>query len=111
MTSIISKWPTGSRYICTPAVLNTDDDYVVLAKQGWSKELEDKGFTYTPTDVEYDSMGEFTSVRKGDINYIVTENPVFFERFRAATELAKTLNLQNKNERVRLFQLVLYGVT
>ena len=109
MSKIKKVWPTGSRYICSPPVLTTDDDYVVLVEAGWEPELTEKGFTYTPTELQYVSMGSFVSLRKGDINYIVTQSQVFFDRFRAATELAKSLNLSDKNERVALFRSVLYG--
>jgi aspartyl-tRNA synthetase len=30
MLNILSKWPTGSRYICNPAPTDTDNDTVIL---------------------------------------------------------------------------------
>jgi hypothetical protein len=51
----------------------------------------------------------FVSLRSGDVNLIVTSDARFAARFLVATRLATQLNLLNKNDRVALFQAVLYG--
>ena len=51
----------------------------------------------------------FWSYTKGDVNLIVTKNPVFFARFLAATSVSKRLNIMKKADRIALFQAVLYG--
>lgn len=49
-------------------------------------------------------------MRRGNINVIVTPEMEFFDRFMAATELARRFNLMEKVDRIALFQAVLYGV-
>ena len=45
------------------------------------------------------------------VNLIVTRNDTFFNRFMAASSVAKRLNLLDKADRVAVFQAVLYGNT
>lgn len=104
--TVFRSYPTGSRYICNPPPTDTDNDTVflvngfydyasILANDGW----EDCG--------EYDdTTGNFRAFRKGDQNYIVTENDTFFERYVVATEGAKALNLLNKDDRINLFRAI-----
>lgn len=107
----VSDWhPTGSNYICDPPVENTDIDTIVLANEDFETELRSSGWSDNNTEnLEYESMGQFTSYRKGNLNYIVTNNPLFYHRFVKATRIAKEQNLINKTDRVALFQEVLYG--
>jgi len=51
----------------------------------------------------------FSSYVKKEVNLIVTEDPKFFDKFMAATSVAKRLNLLSKEDRIALFQAVLYG--
>jgi len=51
----------------------------------------------------------FSSYEKGNINLIVTEDYGFYNKFIAATSVAKRLNLLEKDDRVALFQAVLYA--
>ena len=111
----ILKWlPTGSFYICTPQVLNTDKDYIVLVKDlnTSQSKLQDLGYVPSVADSdEYDleTEGGFMCYRKGDINLIVTEDEKFFAKFWEATTVAKQLNLKEKHDRIYLFKYVLYG--
>lgn len=50
---------------------------------------------------------EFRSLKKDNINYIITDNPTFYEQFCKATAIAKDLNLLDKKDRVRLFRIVM----
>jgi hypothetical protein len=107
-----SYWPTGSRYICTPPTMDTDEDFVVLMDRGYHAKLDEIGFAvegrpgfYTGND-----NGGFLSFRRGDENLIATDDPEFFNLFVTATELAKRFNLTEKADRIALFQAVLYGV-
>uniref|UniRef100_UPI0019CFC5DE hypothetical protein n=1 Tax=Xanthomonas vesicatoria TaxID=56460 RepID=UPI0019CFC5DE len=59
-------------------------------------------------EVDYGTEGVFLSWRKGDENYLITEDEEFYNRFVKATDLAKLLNLQNKAHRIALFQAILY---
>ena len=51
----------------------------------------------------------FQSYRLEDTNLIVTIDPNFYERFLAATSVAKRLNIMCRDDRVALFQAVLYA--
>ncbi len=107
---VIDYYRTGSRYICTPPVTDTDDDYVVLVQdtRSFIHDARNAGYEASAKDSCADHS-EFMSFRKDDINLIVTDDLAFFGRFNAATEVAKRLNLRNKNDRIMLFQAVLYG--
>lgn len=99
--------PTGSRVICDPPPEDTDYDVPVLEganplrlDSGWVREGDD-GYGYGATN--------FTSYRRGKVNLLVTWDAEFFDRFKAATHVAKRLNLLRKSDRIALFQAVLYG--
>jgi len=120
---------TGSRVICDPPPLTTDADYLVLLKNGThvkevSKALECGSWigagsmsdaliaSEDITEEERNTLDigpQFQSLKKGRINLILTCDQTFYERFMAATSVAKMLNLQIKAERVALFRAVLYG--
>lgn len=51
----------------------------------------------------------FNSWRRGDVNLIVTTDPQFARKHRAANKVCKALNLMAKADRVLVFQAVLYG--
>lgn len=107
---VIKSHPTGSNYICNPPVTDTDIDTVLLVQGDWDGALIEDGYSSSDSDnMEYDSLGIFTTWRKGNINYIVTEDERFYNLFVKATEEAKFLNLKNKEDRISLFQKILYG--
>ena len=103
----------GSRVTCNPPPQDTDEDYLVFDHAGIViAHLEGQGFDsegepefYTGNDA-----GQFRSMRRGNVNVIVTPYMEFFDRFIAATELARRFNLMAKVDRITLFQAVLYGV-
>lgn len=98
---------TGSRYICEPAPA-TDHDVVC-----WVEDLEK--FVGQANDIGYEGGGSpldeshFVSQRRGEVNLIVTEEERFYRLFVLATNLAKRWNLTDKDDRIRLFQAILYG--
>lgn len=101
--------PVGSRVTVDPPPMDTDEDYLVLVHKlnaDLFSRLKELGFEggrkHRDDDVFY-------SVRKGDINLIITDRQDFFDRFMLATEMAKSFNLKTKPERITLFQGVLYG--
>ena len=99
--------PTGSSYICNPPVVDTDIDFVVCSPN-WDKLhtwLEQNGFVTNFEDYEIE---DFRSYKRGIINLIVTDDPIFYKRFVKATEVAKNLNLLDKQQRVTLFNFVMY---
>jgi hypothetical protein len=104
---VLKSHPTGSRYICNPPVMDTDNDTVILVNgyYDWDEMLYNEGWEDCGTD--YDSMdGDFRAYRKGEENYIVTEDEDFFFSYVKATEGAKALNLLNKEDRIKLFAAV-----
>lgn len=106
----------GSRVTCSPPPTDTDRDVLCLvASHSDFRELAFIfGFVLCGSHVldaalPLDSDDRFSSYLKEEVNLIVTEDPVFFNKFMAATSVAKRLNLLDKNDRIALFQAVLYG--
>jgi hypothetical protein len=101
--------PTGSKYICNPPVLTTDEDYY-----GWSLQPTDTigelmANGWTPcTGQEYED-DDFYALRKGVYNLIILFKPSDYETHVQTTELAKRFNLTNKQDRIDLFELVRNG--
>lgn len=100
---------TGSRYICEPAPADTDEDYVALGGGGLADALYKAGFVLNTDPEMYDALPDFMAWRLGEFNIIQVEDENFYDLFVAATEEAKALNLLAKDDRIALFQRVLYG--
>lgn len=110
---------TGSREICNPAPTDTDDDWLVLIAPE-DKEHFIEWFRWTHDEaatMDWELGGsiiegresEFTSLKKGEFNIIMTTDPTYFKYFEAATSVAKKLNLLNKEDRIALFAAVMEG--
>jgi len=114
LDGLTKEWHrTGSRFICDPAPTHTDDDYIVMATPANLNSiltvLKRAGFEIN-TDAElYKDLPEFWALRKGIFNVVVTGEHVFYERFVAATLLAKERNLLLKDDRIALFRAILYA--
>lgn len=101
---------TGSRYICDPAPTDTDEDWVALDRNGrLHSALRFEGFILNTHEELYGNMPDFYAYRLGEFNVVVAEEQAFYDRFVAATELAKVRNILGKPERIALFQSILYG--
>lgn len=100
---VYRSYPTGSRYICNPPPMDTDNDTIFLVNgyYDWQQMLLDDG--WEDCGVDYETDGDFRAFRKGEENYIVTEDDDFFMSYVKATEGAKALNLLNKEDRIKLF--------
>ena len=99
----------GSTITCDPPVTGTDIDVLVLVKERDASTLGKLGFDLENGGAHYEpSEGDFNSWRRGDLNLIVTDSLGFYNAFFLATKVAKTLNLLRKEDRVTLFQAVLY---
>lgn len=102
--TILACYPTGSRYICDPPVMDTDVDTFVLVQEfpdedemnklGWELTKNNNGSAY--------DGGMFQSYRQGEKNLILMESRQWYLRSVAATLLAKELNLTNKADRVAI---------
>jgi len=110
ITGVERVVPVGSQVTCYPPPLNSDVDYLVLADSRQKDELFGLGFELDGRQQFYEGMSEggFLSYRNGEVNLIVTSDEKFFNKFLKATEEAKRLNLLHKEDRIKLFQRVLY---
>lgn len=100
----------GSRVTSSVFDPDADHDYLVYEEDFmWLDDLlKREGYTtsktwYQPTE------NLFTSYRNGDINILVTPNAEFFRKFMLATRLATKFDLTDKQDRIALFQAILYG--
>lgn len=108
--------PCGSRVTCNPPPTDTDRDFLVVVPPSDTdvslivSELSRLGFKWEGS-IHYQTaaIDGFMSWRSGDVNFIVTASPEFARRHRTATALCTRLNLMNKQDRIALFQAVLYG--
>lgn len=114
MIEHISKWPTGSRYICNPPPTDTDNDTVVLVKSLHESagELTRDGWTidgnYGPDEEWISLKKEIDGVKE---NYIMMQNLERYGKWVTATELAKKLNLLEKTDRIAVFDVIVGGNT
>ncbi len=109
--------PCGSRVTCDPQPACSDWDYTVHAPDTAAVSaivtdvLPKAGFGWEGSEHYQNAAADgFMSWRKGDVNLIVTSSAEFASKHRVATSLCKRLNLTDKQDRVALFQAVLYGV-
>lgn len=103
--------PCGSRFTCDPPPMDTDIDYLALITDEGTKKLENAGFSYEVDLDSYDELSDFVSFRSGLYNVIATPNAEFYAKFKMATFIAKKRNILDKDDRIALFQNILYGVT
>lgn len=110
-------FPTGSAYICSPPVEDTDEDWFVCINERSNRSIADAvydlsslGFTYNENE-HYQTLidSQFLSLRRDYINIILTANKNFSNSWLLATEHAKSLNLLKKEDRIKLFRHYLYG--
>lgn len=104
--------PVGSRITCSPAPTTTDEDWLMLTDSNPAGVLKSLGFVQDrgPRFYTGNDDGSFRSWRRGEMNIITTPYGQFYERFLTATHLATRFNLLDKQDRIALFQAVLYGV-
>lgn len=100
----------GSTVVCNPAPQNTDTDIIMLVKDRQPSVMSSLGFDLDTGGAHYEpSEGQFNSWRKDELNVIVTDCEVFYEKFIFASRISKALNLLKKEDRIKLFQAVLYS--
>jgi hypothetical protein len=101
--------PTGSKYICNPPVLTTDEDYYAWAIDPTSAIGNLLADGWTPCAGQEYEDDEFYALRKGAYNLIMLFKPSDYTTHVQTTELAKRFNLTNKQDRIDLFELVRNG--
>lgn len=106
----------GSRVTCSPPPDNSDEDWLVVIpphRQNVADavgHLSSQGYQWEGSEHYQDAAAsDFMSWRKGAVNLIVTASEQFATRHRAATALCKRLNLMSKQDRIAVFQAVLYA--
>lgn len=107
---------TGSQFICIPAPSGSDWDYLVEAPKIESEIsslvsfLTNEGFQWEGGEhYQMTITADFMSFRFKEINLLVSANAEWCKKHRLATKLAKKLNLQEKPDRIAVFQAILYG--
>ena len=97
----------GSRVTCNPAPKDTDEDYLVYTDDLSTLigDCIEQGFL----DEGYYVDSEFRSLRHGTTNLIITTRKEFYDKFVLATHVCKTLNVLDKQDRIVVFQAILYG--
>ena len=105
---LLKSEPVGSTVTCNPPPQGTDKDYLYLVSDAEvaKQALAEKGFLIEGNGYCGD---HFTSYRRGNTNLIVTSDENFYNKFLLATRVAKKFNLLRKEDRVTLFQAILYG--
>lgn len=107
--------PTGSRYVCNPPVMDTDEDFIVCVDNlaEFDSKIIGVGFVNTANDYDYGGDSDFNryfaSYKRDGLNIIATTNREIYWKFVTATNLAKRFNLICKQDRVELFRAILYG--
>lgn len=102
--------PFGSRVTCNPPPWGSDYDFLALVEDTFRFEKCVKKYGYTrPLENLYKDK-RFASFRKGKINLVITDSLKFFEANVKATEMAKTLNIKNKSDRVAFANIVVDSI-
>ena len=108
--------PVGSRVTCNPPPVDTDADFLALVEdmEAFREALFKFEFVMDGSELldaaqPPDVADRFSSYSFGEINIIATCDAAFHRKFLAASSVAKRLNLLNKEDRIALFQAVLYG--
>lgn len=95
---------TGSRFICPDhCEAEADWDVVCLVK-----ELPELGEPYCGANDPYFESIKFP-LDAGLLNIIATKDQAFYLRFCTATRVARWLGLTSREDRVKLFQAILYN--
>ena len=107
--------PCGSRVTCRPEPVFSDYDYLVFCPDARAVSqavsiMSSHGFLWEGSEHYQNAAASgFMSWRCGDVNLIVTGDSVFAARHAVATRLCSRLNLLDKQDRVAVFQAVLYA--
>lgn len=94
----------GSKYVCNPAPLGCDEDWLILATNVTElcETLHKDGYAYDGNGSDY---GIFTSMRKGELNLVVTDNEDFYKASTRATEFCNEFNIKDKTDRMEVHHI------
>lgn len=98
---------SGSYFIC--GVKDTDIDYFTLDTTDTRKLLDTLDFSGYDEDIpdQYaDCMGEVFSFRRGNINIILVQTTQELERIQLATDVARKLQLNTRDDRLVVFDAI-----
>jgi len=102
--------PTGSRVICDPPVMDTDDDWLVFVPCGLQEEaldyLDARGAAHI---AKQDQYPDGVCYRYGEVNLVLLWDFACFYRWVATTYWAARLNLRDKAERTSMFAALVDG--
>lgn len=103
-----SVFQTGSTIICSPPVTNTDEDWMFYTKDmsNFQWYLMENGFKQGGSKGE---QSYWSSWKKGKLNFLLTDDIDYYDKFETATKVATKLNLKDKSQRVTLFNYVMNG--
>jgi hypothetical protein len=101
----------GSRTIDGAAQDDSDFDFLVHKSRGEGVSvLPELGYDLELGNEHYEPAdGKFNSWRKGKVNIIYTNCDQFYQAFQKANALCKALKLLNRDDRVTVFQAILYN--
>lgn len=102
----LTSFKTGSSYICDPPVTDTDIDEMFLVYSLEEVDLELIALGWTKCGINEYALNSWSAYRKENLNALITDNVDHYDKFEAATELAKKRNLQNKQDRINLFNRI-----
>jgi hypothetical protein len=110
LDKVVKMEYVGSRITCNPAPTDTDEDVLLLTDdlETLIGDCIEVGFT-RDGDTKASYPEGFVSLRNGSMNFIVTDDEEFYKKFMLATHVCKSLNLMEKNNRITVFQAILYG--
>lgn len=107
--------PCGSRVTCHPEPTFSDYDYLVFCPDAHAVSqavsiMSSHGLLREGSEHYQNAAASgFMSWRGGEVNLIVTGDLGFAARHAVATKLCSRLNLMDKQDRVAVFQAVLYA--
>lgn len=101
--------PVGSRYILPIAPVESDLDILVLTSDLELVALRLTAAGFEREGGEHYPESEFRSYRKGDVNFIITEDPVFFDKFKVAAEVCRYLRLSSRDQRINVHNIIIRG--
>lgn len=110
LDKVVKMEYVGSRVTCSPPPTDTDEDVLLLTDDLTMliADCIEVGFT-RDGDHKASYPTGFVSLRNETMNFIVTDDEEFYKKFMLATHVCKFLNVQDKLDRICVFQAILYG--